>query len=116
MLGPSIEAIINFCNKRYSINERDMGTLIWSNDNASLIFKDINLGENNEIKNKCITQLSPGGGTSFLNAFKEASRILNNINGNHYHKIIILLSDGLDNKPDDTKNYIRNDVSIIFNY
>ena len=110
MLGPSIEAIINFCNKRYSINKRDMGTLIGFNNNPSLIFKDINLGEIDEIKNKCITHLSPGGGTSFLNVFKEASRILNNINGNHYHKIIILLSDGLDNKPDDTKNYIRNGV------
>ncbi len=71
----------------------------------------------NEIKNKCITQLSPGGLTFFLNGFKEASKILNNINGNDYsHKIIILLSDGLDHQPNQTLNYIKKDVSIIFNY
>ena len=116
MLGASIEAIINFCIKRNSINEKDMGTLIGFDKNTYLIFEDEHLGNINEIKNKCITQLSPRGGTSFLNAFKEASKILEKIKGNDYHKIIILLSDGIDETPVDTKNYIKNEVSIIFNY
>ena len=117
MLGASIEAIINFCNRRYSINEKDMGTLIGFNHEAYLIFENIALGEIDEIKNNCITKLSPGGCTSFLNAFKEASKILNNINGKDYHNIvIILLSDGLDDSENETLNYIKNDVSLIFNY
>ena len=113
MLGASIEAIINFCNRRYSINEKDMGTLIGFNDEAYLIVENISLGKIDEIKNNCITKLSPGGCTSFLNAFKEASKILNNINGKDYHdKIIILLSDGLDDSEEETLNYIK-DVSKI---
>ena len=43
MLGASIEAIINFFIKRKRINEKDMGTLIGFNQNASLIFKNISL-------------------------------------------------------------------------
>ncbi len=36
MLGASNKAIIIFCNKRKRINEKDMGTLIGFNYNASL--------------------------------------------------------------------------------
>ena len=116
MLAASIEEIINSCNKRNNMNEKDMGTLIGFNDNAFLFFENINLGKIDKIKNKCITQLLPGGGTSFLNAFKEASKILNNINGNDYsHKSIILLTDGLNKTLDETLIYIKNDVSIVFN-
>jgi len=112
MLGASIEAIIDFCNKRRGINEKDRGTLIGFNNDASLIFENIKLGDIDTIKKECITKLSPKGGTSFLNAFKEASIQLNKVSDDNYHKIIILLSDGLDGSPNETLNYIKNDLMI----
>jgi len=112
MLGASIEAIIKFCNKRFSINEKDMGALIGFNNKASLIFEDFSLGNINEIRNNCITKLSPRGTTSFINAFIEASNILKKIEGKDFQKIIILLTDGLDDDPEKTLNYIK-EVSKI---
>ena len=113
MLGASIEAIINFCNKRFGINEKDTGALIGFNDKASLIFENFSLGSIDEIKNNCMTKLSPNGETIFVNAFKEASKIINNINGNDFQKIIILLTDGLDHNPEKTLDYIKSEVSKI---
>ena len=92
-----------------------MGSLIGFNDNASLIFENISLGNIDEIKNNCINKLKPNGQTKFVNAFKEASKIINkeNGNGNDFQKIIILLTDGLDHDPEKTLDYIKKEVSII---
>ena len=45
MLGASIEALLNYCKKRFSINRREKCALIKYNENATLIFKDIYVSE-----------------------------------------------------------------------
>ena len=112
MLGCAIEAIINYCNKRNSINPKDKCALIGYNDKASLIFDNMFIGEINEIKKNCLIKLKPEGCTYFINAFKEAKKIIENINDrNEYRPVIILLTDGLDFNYEETINYIKNDVS-----
>jgi len=41
MLGASIEALLNYCKKRFSINRREKCALIRYDDDAKLIFEDI---------------------------------------------------------------------------
>ena len=78
-----------------------------------IIFKNISIGDFDRIKDFCFNNLKPGGNTYFISAFKEAKIILENINRNEYIPVIILLTDGLDNHPNDTINYLKNDVSIF---
>ena len=121
-LGASIEAIINFCKKRYANNKKDIGALIGFNSKASLIFENISLDKIEEIKKSCLQHLIPQGKTYFIQAFKEASKILekmnnnenDNINRRNYNPVIILLTDGLDHNPKETISFLENEVSNIF--
>ena len=116
MLGAAIEALINYCKKRNTINPRDICSLIGYQSTATKIFEDISIGEIDRIKEFCFNNLNSGGGTCFINGFKKAKDILDNINRNQYIPVIILLTDGYDKAPSETINYLRNDVSIyIYN-
>ena len=115
MLGSSIEVILNYCKKRFAINPREMCALIGYSDDVSLIFKDISIGEEEKIKNYCLTRLSPDGGTYFKKAFEAAKNIVEEINKKkEYIPVIILLTDGLDFEPEETINYIEKEVSYIY--
>lgn len=121
-LGASLEAIINFCTKLYANNKRDIGSLIGFNDKASLVFENISLDKIEEIKERSLQHLKPQGHTFFINAFKEASKILEKINNNeydninrrNYNPVIILLTDGLDDQPEETISFLEKQVSNIF--
>ena len=97
-----------------AINPKDCCSLIGFNDKASLIFEDMSIGEIDEIKNKCISELKPDGFTLFKNSFEKAKTILDKINRVNYIPIIILLTDGLDHGYEDTIDYIENEVSNLY--
>ena len=101
MIGASIQAIYDFCKKRDSLSPKDKSALIGFNDKANKIFENIPIG-NEEILKNCLTKLNPKGATLFLNAFKEAKTILEDINRKEHIPIIILLTDGLDHGFEDT--------------
>ena len=110
MLGAAIQAIYNFCMIRASLSPRDMSSLIGFNENANTIFENIYVG-NNIILNNCLTKLKPNGATFFIKAFEEAKKILEKIDRTQYFPIIILLTDGLDHKYEETLNFIEKEVN-----
>ena len=115
-LGAIIELILEFCKQRFLINQKEMCALIGYNDNASLIFDGYSVGEEEKIKTKCLTELKPKGCAFLIHAFIEAKYILEKINREEYIPVIILLTDGLDFKPNEALDYIENDVSSIYSY
>ena len=109
MLGASIEALLKFCEKRFTINRREKCALIGYDNDAQLIFKDYYVEQEDKIKNECLLKLYPSGGTEFKEAFKEAKKLLDEINNNkQYRPIIILLTDGEDFHPNETIEYVKN--------
>ena len=115
MLGAAIEALINYCKKRNSLNPKDKCSLIGYQSNAKKIFENISISETETIKNYCFNNLYPMGGTYFTNAFKEAKTIIDKINRNEHIPVIILLTDGMATDSKDVMNYLQNDVSLIYN-
>ena len=110
-LGAAIEALLNYCKKRNSLNPKDKCSLIGYETKATKIFENISISEIDRIKEFCFNNLKPSGGTYFINAFKEAKTILDNINRNEYIPVIILLTDGLDGELKKTIEYLKNEVS-----
>ena len=110
MLGASIQAIYDFCKKRASLNPRDKTALIGFNKEVSEIFIDIPIGDEH-ILNKCLSKLKPNGVTCFINAFKKAKNIIENIDRKYLAPIIILLTDGLDHTYKKTIDFIEKEVS-----
>ena len=114
MIGAAIEAILNYCEERAGKNPKEKCALISYDSNASVVFEDIPIKEIDTIKNECIANLKPKGGTEFLYAFQKAKTIIDNAkNYKGYIPRIILLTDGLDFHHVETINYIGNDVSYI---
>ena len=111
MIGASIQAILDYCKIRNSLNPKDISALIGFNDKAHLIYQNVYVNQIREITNKCISNVKPNGCTFFVNAFKEASRILENIDRKQYVPFIIILSDGLDHGFKETEDYLNNEVS-----
>ena len=108
MLGASIEVLLNFCKKRYKINRREKCALIGYAHEASPIIKDIYVAKVDEIKKECLSKLEAYGGTEFKEAFKEAKKLLVEINENkQYIPIIILLTDGEDFNPDEAIKLVK---------
>ena len=110
--GAFIEAILNYCKIRNEIEGKEIISLIGFNDKASLIFENIPIGNNEEIKNNCISKMKPLGNINFLNAFIEAKKILNNINENMYIPIIIFLTNRLGFDLEETLEYIEYVIHI----
>ena len=114
MLGATIEALLIYCEKRNLINGREKCALIGYDYEATVIFKDYNVNDEYNIKNKCLSELEANGGTVFENAFKKAKEILEEINDKkEYIPVIILLTDGIDFYPEKTNNYIKDKVSLF---
>ena len=113
-IGCCIEAILEYCKARNEINPREKCGLIGFNDKGSLILENIFIGEKENIKKKCLSELKPHGQTNFLNAFKEAEKIIENIKRYEFIPVIILLTDGLDSNKEQTIVHLKN-VSSIFN-
>ena len=113
MLGAAIEALLNYCKKRNTINPKDKCSLIGYENEANKIFENISIGDFDKIKDFCFNNLKAYGNTNFFKAFKEAKVILENIDRKDYIPVILLLTDGLDGCPNDTINYLKNDVSIF---
>ena len=112
MLGASIEAIYNFCKQRAFLSPKDKCALIGFNDKANKIFENVSIGED-KILDICLSKLKPDGNTLFETAFKEAKKIIDNIDRKELIPIIILLTDGLDHDSEKTINYIKNEVSFF---
>ena len=110
MLGASIQVIDDFCKKRAVLNPKEKATLIGFNDNATKIFTNLPI-DSNKIFSNCLEKLKPEGSTLFMNAFKETKEIIENLDRKEYIPIIILLTDGLDHKHEETIDYIENEVS-----
>ena len=115
MLGATIQALYNFCKKRAALSPKDKCALIGFNDKANKIFENVSIGEDT-ILDICLSKLKPDGLTLFETAFKEAKKILDNIDRKELIPIIILLTDGLDKDSQKTINYIKNEVSFFFNF
>ena len=113
MLGSSIQAISNFCKIRTEQNFKDKCSLIGFSDKANIIFKDVDIDNNEKIIDDCLSKLVPLDFTNFKKAFEESSKILEEIKRNEFYPIIILLTDGLDHYYEETISFIEN-VSIYF--
>jgi hypothetical protein len=113
MLGSSIQAISNFCKIRTEQNFKDKCSLIGFSDKANIIFKDVDIDNNEKIINDCLSNLVPLDFTNFKIAFEESCKILEEIKSNEFLQIIILLTDGLDHYYEETLSFIEN-VSIYF--
>jgi hypothetical protein len=113
MLGSSIQAISNFCKIRTEQNFKDKCSLIGFSDKAKIIFKDVDIDNNEKIINDCLSNLVPLDWTNFKNAFEESCKILEEIKRNEFLPIIILLTDGLDHYYELTIPFIEN-VSIYY--
>ena len=110
MIGAAIQAIDTFCKKRALLSPKDKVTLIGFNNKTARIFTNLPV-ESNEIIQNCIKKLKPDGSTLFINAFKEAKEIIDNLDRKEFIPMIILLTDGLDHKHEETIKYIKNEVS-----
>ena len=106
MLGASIQAIDNFCKLTSQKYIKDKCSLIGFNDKSKVVISGINMEENEQITNVCLSNLCPDGGTNFYNAFKESCEILKVIDRNQFIPVIILLTDGLDHSFDKTKPFV----------
>ena len=115
MLGASIQAIDDFCNKREKINPKDKIALIGFNNTAITILENSPI-DSKTLLEKCLQNLKPEKGTHFINAFKAAKTILETAERKEHLPIVILLTDGLDHHYDETKKYLKDEVSNIFIY
>ena len=113
-LGCVIQVINSYVNKRLEINKNDKFTLISFNTGANINFRDYDKDELSNINliEECIKLIGyPNGDTRFIKGFNKAQDILEDIDTNKYNPLIILLSDGDDDKPEETIDYVK-EVSI----
>ena len=116
--GKLIEEMDNYIKRRKNINPEDVFTLISFSDTAEIIFDNINCCPKNPYFNfieECIQKISCcKGETLFELGFIKGEKILGNIDRNRYKPVIILFSDGADQKPDETIKIVKR-VRINFN-
>ena len=110
-MGKLIENMYNYINKRVNDNNlNDVFSLITFSDEAKIIFNNnrINFGENFNFINECIKRIGKcKGETYFSLGFNEAENILNNIDRRRYKPVIILFSDGEDQKMTETIKIVK---------
>jgi len=101
-MGKLIENMDNYINKRiHDNNLNDVFSLITFSDEAKIIFNNIKMkfGENFNFINECMKKIGKcKGETEFSLGFIEAEKILNEIDRKKYKPVIILFSDGEDQK------------------
>ena len=110
-MGKLIENMDNYINKRiHDNNLNDVFSLITFSDEAKIIFNNnrINFGENFNFINECMKRIGKcKGETVFSLGFNEAEKILNNIDRRRYKPVIILFSDGEDQKMPQTIKIVK---------
>ena len=114
MLGAAIESLYNFCRMRAKLSPIDKCALISFNDSAVKLLENINVMHNDFVLSHCLENLRPIGNTNFKNAFEKAVEIMNSINRKKIGIVIILLTDGLDQNPEDTLTFVKNVRKNIF--
>ena len=115
-MGRLIESMNKYFNRRNKNNKEDIFSFITFSDKASVIFSNINCNSNKKFNliNESMEKIGKcEGETEFYLGFKEAEKILSNINRKNYKPVIILLSDGADQKYEETLKIV-NRVSIYF--
>ncbi len=114
-LGKLIEILDNYIKVRNRINTEDIFSLIAFSDEAKIIFQDINYNSNKDFDliDICLKEIDCKGETEFYRGFIEGEKILSNIDRKKYKPVIILFSDGADQKINETKKIIER-VSIFF--
>ena len=114
-LGCVIEVINNYIKKRIEINKNDVFSLITFSTDATINFRDYDRNRYStfDFIEGCIGLLrSPQGLTYFKKGFEEAEKILLEIDKDKFNPLIILLSDGDDDEPNETIEYVK-DVSLF---
>ena len=101
-MGKLIENMDSYINKRiHDNNLNDVFSLITFSDEAKIIFNNIKMkfGENFNFINECMKKIGKcTGETEFSLGFIKAEKILNEIDRKKYKPVIILFSDGEDQK------------------
>ena len=113
-LGCVIQVINSYVNKRIEINKNDIFSLISFSTLAKINFSGYDKDKLSSINliDECIKLMGyPEGDTNFIKGFEEVINILEDIDTNKYNPLIILLSDGDDDKPDKTIDCVK-EVSI----
>ena len=109
-LGCVIQVINSYVNKRLEINKNDIFSLISFSTGAEINFRDFDKDKLSNINliEECIKLIGyPRGDTRFIKGFNNAKIILEDIDKNKYNPLIILLSDGDDDKPEETIDYVK---------
>ena len=119
--GRLIESMDKYISRRRKNGTEDVFSLISFSDVANIIFQNINCRFNDDFNfiNESMQKIdSCEGQTVFYLGFQKAKEILESIDRKKYKPIIILFSDGADQKQEDTINIVK-EVStfiIIFKY
>ena len=119
--GRLIESMDKYISRRRKNGTEDVFSLISFSDVANIIFQNINCRFNDDFNfiNESMQKIdSCKGQTVFYLGFQKAKEILESIDRKKYKPIIILFSDGADQKQEDTINIVK-EVStfiIIFKY
>jgi len=115
-LGCVIQVMDNYVKKRMEINENDIFSVITFNNEATINFREYNkdIISSTDFIYECISFFDyPDWDSCFINGFKEAEKILLDIDNEDYNPLIILLSDGDDDSPKETVEYVK-EVSKYF--
>ena len=99
---------------RAKLSPIDKCALISFNDSAVKLLENINVMHNDFVLSHCLENLRPIGNTNFKNAFEKAVEIMNSIIRKKIGIVIILLTDGLDQNPEDTLTFVKNVRKNIF--
>ena len=109
--GKLIENMDNYIKKRKSMSPEDVFSLVAFSDKAEIIFSNHNcdLNDNNfNFIQECMQKINEcEGETEFYLGFTEGEKILNSIDREKYKPVIILFSDGADQKPEQTIEIIK---------
>lgn len=108
-LGRLIEILDIYVKKRNTINYEDIFSLISFSNKAEIIFKNINVSYDKpfNLVSKCLDTIEAGGETEFYKGLIEGEKILSKIDRKKYKPVIILFSDGADQKQDETIKIIK---------
>ena len=113
--GKLIENMDNYIKKRKSMCPEDVFSVVSFSDSADTIFKNksCDLNDNNfSFIEECMKKVGKcKGETEFYRGFAEAEHILTEIDRTKYKPVIILFSDGADQKTNETIEIVKR-VSI----
>ena len=120
-LGSVIQVIDKYTKTRNSINPEDIFSFIKFNKEAEIFFEEINLQRDKiNIINDCMEKIGDVvKGTCYLAGLLEAQRLLDKMDRKKYKPLIILLTDGHDEKDKEKETLkkideVSKDLFLIF--